>query len=144
MFLGPGFILVGSVVGSGEIILTTTLGSLTGFSMLWFVLLSCWSKNIVQAELARFSVASGESFLHAFNRLPGKLPAFRGKKVSWYLWFWFLWTLPELLSGGGQYGGAGQALHSSRFGLGVVDGVGRHHSLCDHSDGDLTGFSKSS
>jgi Mn2+ and Fe2+ transporters of the NRAMP family len=33
-FLGPGFILVGSVVGSGGIILTTTLGSLTGFSML--------------------------------------------------------------------------------------------------------------
>ena len=90
MFLGPGFILVGSVVGSGEIILTTTLGSLPGFSMLWFVLLSCWCKNIVQAELARFSVAAGESFLHAFNRLPGKLPAFRGKKASWYLWFWFL------------------------------------------------------
>ena len=109
-FLGPGFVLVGSVVGSGEIILTTTLGSMVGFSMLWFVLLSCWSKNIIQAELARFSVSSGEPFLHAFNRLPGKLPAFRGKRVSWYLWFWFIWIIPELLSSGGQYGGAGQAL----------------------------------
>lgn len=64
-FLGPGFVLVGSVVGSGEIILTTTLGSIVGFSMLWFVLLSCWSKNIIQVELARFSVASGEPFLHS-------------------------------------------------------------------------------
>ena len=81
-YLGPGMILVGSVVGSGEIILTTNLGSIVGFSMLWFVLLSCWSKNIIQAELARFSVSSGEPFLHAFNRLPGKLPGFNGRKVS--------------------------------------------------------------
>ena len=78
-FLGPGFVLV----GSGEIILTTTLGSIVGFSMLWFVLLRCWSKKIIQAELARLSVASGEPFLHSFNRLPGKLPGFRGKRVSW-------------------------------------------------------------
>ena len=112
-FLGPGLILVGGVVGSGEIILTTTLGSLVGFSMLWFVLLSCWSKNIVQAELARFAVSSGEPFLHAFNRLPGKLPGFNGKKVSWYIYFWLLWIIPDLLVSGGVYGGAGQAVHSA-------------------------------
>lgn len=112
-FLGPGLILVGSVVGSGEIILTTTLGSMVGFSMLWFVLLSCWSKNIVQAELARFSVASGEPFLHAFNRLPGKLPAFNGKRVSWYIYFWMIWIIPGQLIGGGIYGGAGQAVHTA-------------------------------
>jgi manganese transport protein len=111
-YLGPGMILVGSVVGSGEIMLTTSLGSIVGFSMLWFVLLSCWSKNIVQAELARYSVSSGEPFLHAFNRLPGKLPGFRGKKVSWYIYFWLLWIIPGQLIGGGIYGGAGQAIHS--------------------------------
>jgi len=112
-FLGPGLILVGGVVGSGEIILTTTLGSIVGFSMLWFVLLSCWSKNIVQAELGRFAVSSGEPFLHAFNRLPGKLPAFNGKKVSWYIYFWLLWIIPDMLVSGGVYGGAGQAVHSA-------------------------------
>ena len=112
-YLGPGLVLVGSVVGSGEIILTTTLGALVGFSMLWFVLLSCWSKNIVQAELGRYTVSSGEPFLHAFNRLPGKVPAFRGKKVSWYIYFWFLWLIPDLLVNGGIYGGAGQAIHSA-------------------------------
>ena len=112
-FLGPGLVLVGGVVGSGEIILTTTLGSIVGFSMLWFVLVSCWSKNIVQAELGRFTVSSGEPFLHAFNRLPGKLPAFNGKKVSWYIYFWILWIIPDMLVGGGVYGGAGQAIHSA-------------------------------
>ena len=117
-FLGPGLVLVGSVVGSGEIILTTRLGSLVGFSMLWFVLISCWSKNIVQAELGRFTISSGEPFLHAFNRLPGKLPAFKGKKVSWYIYFWFIWIIPDLLAGGGIYGGAGQAIHSAFPSLG--------------------------
>ena len=117
-FLGPGFILVGSVVGSGEIILTTTLGSLVGFSMFWFVLLSCWSKNIIQAELGRFAISSGEPFLHAFNRLPGKLPAFKGKKVSWYIYFWLIWIIPTLLVSGGIYGGAGQAINSVMPSLG--------------------------
>ena len=110
-FLGPGLILVGSVVGSGEIILTTTLGAWVGFTMLWFVLLSCWSKNIIQAELGRYSIASGEPFLHAFNRIPGKFPAFRGKKVSWYIYLWLLWIIPGLLGGGGVFGGAGQVIH---------------------------------
>ena len=122
-------ILVGSVVGSGEIILTTSLGSIVEFTMLWFVLASCWSKNIVQAELARFSVSSGGPFLHAFNRLPGKLPAFRGKKISWYIYFWFLWIIPGQLIGGGIYGGAGQAIHSvfpfleSQYGTFVLAGM---------------------
>jgi Mn2+/Fe2+ NRAMP family transporter len=110
LFLGPGLVLVGSVVGSGEIILTTTLGSIVGFSMFWFVLLSCWSKTIIQAELGRYTVSSGEPFLHAFNRLPGKVPGFNGKKVSWYIYFWILWIIPDLLVGGGIYGGAGQAI----------------------------------
>ena len=34
--LGPSFILVGSVVGSRELILTTTLGASVGFVMLWW------------------------------------------------------------------------------------------------------------
>ena len=110
---------MGSVVGSGEIILTTRLGSLVGFSMLWFVIVSCWSKNIVQAELGRFTIASGEPFLHAFNRLPGKLPAFKGKKVSWYIYFWFIWIIPDLLAGGGVYGGAGLAVQEAFPSLGL-------------------------
>ncbi len=111
-FLGPGLILVGSVVGSGEIILTTSLGAMVGFSMLWFVLLSCWSKNIIQAELARFAIATGEPFLHAFDRLPGKFPAFNGKRVSWYIYFWLIWIIPGIFGGGGVYGGAGQIIHA--------------------------------
>jgi Mn2+/Fe2+ NRAMP family transporter len=109
-FLGPGLILVGSVVGSGEIILTTTLGATVGFVMLWWMLISCWGKSIVQAELARYTVSSGETVLPAFNRLPGKLPGPR-KAVSWFIWLWLINHIPGLLGGGGIYGGVGQAVN---------------------------------
>ncbi len=69
--LGPGMIVVGSVVGSGELIVTTKLGAVAGFVLLWFVLLSCFVKVVVQAELARHTIASGETFLRVFNTLPG-------------------------------------------------------------------------
>ena len=36
--LGPGMIIVASVVGSGELIVTTKLGAVAGFVFLWFVL----------------------------------------------------------------------------------------------------------
>lgn len=109
-FLGPGMILVGSVVGSGEIMMTTSLGARVGFVMLWWMLLSCWGKSIVQAELARYTVSSGETVLHAFNRLPGKLPAVRGK-ASWFAYLWLFTLIPGHLGGGGIYGGTGQAVH---------------------------------
>ena len=54
-YLGPGFILVGSIVGSGELIMTTKLGAQAGFALLWFVLISCVIKTVVQAELGRTS-----------------------------------------------------------------------------------------
>jgi Mn2+/Fe2+ NRAMP family transporter len=106
--LGPSFILLGSVVGSGELILTTTLGASVGFVMLWWVLLSCWGKSIVQAELARYTVSTGETAMRAFNRLPGKLPGRRGQ-VSWFVWFWLASMIPTLVGGGGIYGACGQA-----------------------------------
>lgn len=69
--LGPGMILAGSVVGSGELIVTTKLGAVAGFALLWFVLLSCFVKVVVQTELARHTIASGQTFLRVFNSLPG-------------------------------------------------------------------------
>ena len=78
-YLGPGMILIGSVVGSGELIMTTKLGAETGFILLWFVLLSCLIKVVVQGELGRFTISSGETFLESFNQLPGPC----GQRPKW-------------------------------------------------------------
>jgi len=64
-------ILVGSIVGSGELIVTIKLGAVAGFTLLWFVLLSCLIKVVVQAELTRHTISSGKTFLTVFNALPG-------------------------------------------------------------------------
>ncbi len=69
--LGPGMILVGSIVGSGELIMTTKLGAEVGFLLLWFILASCFLKVVVQAELVRYTISSGKTFLEVYNELPG-------------------------------------------------------------------------
>ncbi|MGQ0636954.1 MAG: Nramp family divalent metal transporter [Planctomycetaceae bacterium] len=87
--LGPGMILVGSIVGSGELIVTTKLGAVAGFRLLWFVLLSCLVKVVVQAELARHTISSGQTFLDVFNALPG--PAV--KRPAWLTVSWMGWVV---------------------------------------------------
>lgn len=42
-YLGPSIIVSGSIVGSGELILTSSLGAAAGFTLLWWMLLGCWS-----------------------------------------------------------------------------------------------------
>lgn len=108
-YLGPSVIISATIVGSGEIILTAGLGAAVGYSMLWWVLLSCWSKSIVQAELARYIVLTGDTYLRALNRAPGKIPGPRGK-FSWPLLLGIIAFLPGFTGLGGIIGGAGQAV----------------------------------
>ena len=76
--------MVGSIVGSGELIMTTRFGAEAGFVLLWFVLLSCIIKTIVQAELARHTISSGRTFLQVFNDLPGP----SGIRPTWLTLQW--------------------------------------------------------
>jgi len=107
--LGPSVVITGSIVGSGELILTSSLGAAAGFSLLWWMLVCCWSKSIIQAELARYIVVSGDTYLRALNRIPGRLPGPAGP-VSWTLWFSLLSFIPGVIGMGGILGGAGQAV----------------------------------
>jgi Mn2+/Fe2+ NRAMP family transporter len=47
--IGPGMILAASIVGSGELIATTTLGAEAGYLALWIVVFSCFIKPAMQA-----------------------------------------------------------------------------------------------
>ena len=104
--LGPGMVLAAAIVGSGELIATTTLGAQVGYAALWLVLLSCAVKPVVQAELGRYTIASGETGLEGLNRVPG--PRLR---VSWLLWAWALMVLTSLVQVGGMFGGLAQLVH---------------------------------
>lgn len=104
-YLGPGLIITGSVVGSGELILTTTLGATVGFVLLWWILFSCWVKSVFQAELGRYIISSGETGLRALNRVPGKIG-----RISWVVLIWIFLLIPFHLGVGGIYGGVGQAV----------------------------------
>ena len=107
-YLGPSVVVSGSIVGSGELVLTSSLGAAAGFVLLWWVLLSCWSKSVVQAEFARYIVVSGDTYLRALNRIPGRIPGPR-KPVSWTVWLGLLAFLPGVVGLGGILGSAGQA-----------------------------------
>ena len=104
--IGPGIVLASAIVGSGELIATTTLGAQVGFAALWIVLVSCAIKPVVQGELGRYTIVTGTTGLEGFNRMPGPRLG-----VSWLVWAWALTVSLTLLQVGGMYGGVGQVLH---------------------------------
>ena len=97
--LGPGLLLTGSIVGSGELIATTRLGAEVGFVVLWLILLSCVVKVPVQSELGRHAIATGQTTFVAFNKVPG--PRFR---VTWLVWGSLLLLLWSTMQVGGIFG----------------------------------------
>lgn len=104
--LGPGLIVTGSIVGSGELIATTTLGAKVGFTALWLILLSCVIKVVVQEELGRYTIATGETTFQGLNRVPG--PRWR---VGWVVWAWMVMFIGATLQTGGIIGGVAQVFH---------------------------------
>lgn len=99
-FLGPGFILSASIVGSGELIATTTLGAQAGFIAFWVILVSCLVKVTVQLEFGKHTILTGETAMQIFNKVPGP----RLGKGRWTTWFLFVLLLLKLVQLGGMLG----------------------------------------
>ena len=110
-YLGPSVVISATIVGSGEIILTASLGAAVGYVMFWWVLLSCWCKSILQAELTRYVMLSGDTYVRSLNKVPGKMPGFKGKKFSWAVLLALIAFIPGLTGMGGLIGGAGLAVN---------------------------------
>ena len=108
-FLGPGFILSASVVGSGELIATTSLGAKAGFVTLWVILVSCLVKIVLQLEFGRLSITRGVTAMTLMNEMPG--PRFGRKKISWAAWSWLVLWIFKPLQLGGIIGGVAIILH---------------------------------
>lgn len=103
--LGPGLIIAGSIVGSGELIATTSVGAEAGFVLMWLIIIGCVIKVFVQIEFGRFTITSGRTTLDGLNEVPG--PRMR---VNWICWFWLIFIVVALIQLGGIIGGVGQAL----------------------------------
>jgi Mn2+/Fe2+ NRAMP family transporter len=103
--LGPGLIIAGSIVGSGELIATTAVGAEAGFVLLWLIIIGCLIKVFVQIEFGRYTITSGRTTLDGLNEVPGPR-----KRVNWICWFWLIFTVVALVQLGGIIGGVGQAL----------------------------------
>ncbi len=106
-YLGPGFVLSASIVGSGELIATTTLGAKAGFITFWIILLSCVIKVAIQLEFGRHAILHGETAMAAFNALPGK----RFKNAHWSIWSFLGLMILKLTQLGGIVGGVAIILH---------------------------------
>lgn len=106
-YLGPGLVLTASIVGSGELIATTSLGAKAGFTALWIILVSCAVKVALQLQFGRHTILTGETCLTAFNKLPG--PSFRG--AHWTIWCWLLIQPLKMLQMGGIVGGVAMVLN---------------------------------
>ena len=98
--LGPGFILSASIVGSGELIATTTLGAKAGFVALWIIILSCLVKVAIQLEFGKHTIVSGETAMEAMAKLPGP----RIGKTRWSVALIFFLMILKMVQLGGMIG----------------------------------------
>jgi len=105
--LGPGLIIAGSIVGSGELIATTIVGAEAGFWLLWIIIIGCVIKVLAQVEMGRYAISSGKTALSAMAEVPGPRLKGRGNWLTLYWFFMFVFSLGQL---GGIVGGVGQAL----------------------------------
>ena len=103
--LGPGLIIAGSIVGSGELIATTKTGAQAGFWLLWLIIIGCVIKLFAQIEFGRYTISSGKTAMAALDEVPG--PRLGG---NWILWYWMAMFIVSLAQLGGIVGGVGQAL----------------------------------
>jgi len=100
-FLGPGFILSASIVGSGELFATTLLGAKAGFVCLWVIIFSCLVKVALQLEFGKHAIYTGRTTMQALNDLPG--PRLGRGHLS--IWIWLLIMSFKFLQVGGIVGG---------------------------------------
>src|SRR5262245_23276069 len=82
--IGPGIVVAGSVIGSGELINTPIHAAKFGFVLMCVVLRSCVSQYFLQVEIARHCLVHNRTTFEALNRIPG--PRLGG--ASWVIVFY--------------------------------------------------------
>lgn len=66
--VGPGVIVLGVSIGSGEFLLGPAAFVKTGFSLLWICLIAVFLQTVFNTELMRYTLATGEPAFTGFMR----------------------------------------------------------------------------
>ncbi len=91
--LGPSFILLGLGLGSGELILWPYLSSQFGLGIIWAAVLGITFQFILNMEIARYTLVTGES---VFVGLARKLGRF---SPLWFIFSTFIpWVWPGIVA----------------------------------------------
>ncbi|MCZ6474968.1 MAG: Nramp family divalent metal transporter [Gammaproteobacteria bacterium] len=101
--IGPGLLLAATGVGGGDLATGSFAGSILGTAVLWAVLVGAFMKFVVTEGLARWQLATGDSFLEgvAHHLGPG---------VIWvFLPYLFVWSF---FVGAAQISACGVAMHA--------------------------------
>ena len=106
--VGPGIVVTGSVIGSGELVNTPVQAAAFGFVLLWAVLLSCVIKYFLQVEMARHCLVENRTTFEAINECPG--PKFRG--TSWIGLTYMVGYIVAMLPVIGIIGALGGLMHA--------------------------------
>lgn len=85
---GPGAVLVGLSIGAGEIVIWPRIAAEYGASMIWAAALGVFLQYWVNIEIARWTVATGESSYAGYARVA------KGFAVVFILMNVFGWLLP--------------------------------------------------
>jgi len=106
--IGPGVVVSGSVVGSGELLVTTRMGAEVGFVFLWGVIVACLVKFFIQVELGRQCILHDETTIQALDRITG----FRFRDTSWVAWLCSAGYLGVMLALVGILGAVAGLMHT--------------------------------
>jgi hypothetical protein len=80
--LGVGLVVMGMAIGTGELIMWPHLISKFGLGILWAALVGIGMQYFINQEVARHSLATGESFFTSSARI-----------LKWFAPFWFISAL---------------------------------------------------
>jgi Mn2+/Fe2+ NRAMP family transporter len=99
----PGLLVAATGVGAGDLATASLTGSLLGVSILWAVVLGGWMKFVLTEGLARWQLATGQTFLEGVaHRL--------GRVIGWlFLPYLLLWSF---FVGSALMGACGVTLHA--------------------------------
>jgi hypothetical protein len=94
--IGPSFILLGLALGSGELLLWPYLVANYGLGLLWGALLGITFQFVLNTEVMRYTLATGESVFRGWRRLTWLIPI-------WFIISTFIpWSLPGFSSASSQ------------------------------------------